>query len=92
MLGGSAEVEGEGERLGVRFSLSGHCPPGDQGQASLPRRCLSNGAVRRGKEQEGGFCTRSPGGSRFPSFQLKELIASTRLGTYYNSSSVYSFG
>lgn len=49
---------------------------------------LSGGA----KSRKGGFCKRSPGGSRFPSFQLKELIASTRLGTYYNSSSVYSFG
>jgi hypothetical protein len=27
-----------------------------------------------------------------PSSQLQELIASTRLGAYYNSSSVYSFG
>lgn len=24
--------------------------------------------------------------------QLQELVASTRLGTYYNSSSIYSFG
>lgn len=59
-----------------------------------PADSLSSRATWRGKGISGleGFPQRFTRGYRFPSFQLKALITSTRLGAYYNSSSIYSFG